>query len=185
MFEELKTEPENGKNRLEPVSMYSIMAKLFASVAKEVVDRFGEEGRQAVMEGVRQFGEARGREIAGRAALVGEPNGIENYLPNYDMGRSTLFEYATEMHPTVIEQNFTRCAFADQWIADGMEEYGILYCHMIDPAIARGFNPHFEVVHDKYLLKNDGSCHFLFKMNKSNDENQHIGGNACDSSEER
>jgi hypothetical protein len=152
------------KERPEPASMYSIMAKLFACVAKEVVDRFGEEGKVAVMEGVRIFGEARGRDIAKRAALVGEPNGIENYLPNYDMGRSALFEYTTEMHPTVIEQNFTKCAFADQWREDGMQEYGILYCKMIDPAIARGFNPKFDVVHDKYLLKDEGSCHFLFNL---------------------
>ncbi|WP_019121840.1 L-2-amino-thiazoline-4-carboxylic acid hydrolase [Brevibacillus massiliensis] len=164
MTEEKDTKQQEEKERLEPVSMYSIMAKLFACVAKEVVDRFGEAGKEAVMEGVRVFGEERGREIAKRAAMVGEPNGIENYLPNYDMGRSTLFEYTTEMHPNVIEQNFTKCAFADQWRKDGMEEYGILYCKMIDPAIARGFNPNFEVVHDKYLLKNDGACHFLFQM---------------------
>ncbi|MFM1655635.1 L-2-amino-thiazoline-4-carboxylic acid hydrolase [Brevibacillus sp. B_LB10_24] len=170
MSEEKDTNQQEEKERLEPASMYSIMAKLFACVAKEVVDRFGEEGKAAVMEGVRVFGEERGREIAKRAAMVGEPNGIENYLPNYDMGRSTLFEYTTEMHPAVIEQNFTKCAFADQWRKDGMEEYGILYCKMIDPAIARGFNPNFEVVHDKYLLKNDGACHFLFQMKEDKEK---------------
>ena len=44
-----------------------------------------------------------------------------------------------------------------------MEEYGILYCHMIDPSIAKGFNPSFEVVHDQYVLK-EGVCHFRFQM---------------------
>lgn len=44
-----------------------------------------------------------------------------------------------------------------------MEEYGILYCQMIDPAIAKGYNPNFEVEHDKYLLK-EGHCHFRFQM---------------------
>lgn len=153
----------NHDESLEPVSPYTIMAKLFAHLSKAVVDRFGEEGKDAVREGVRAFGEERGRDIARRAAAVGQKNDIENYLPNYDMGRSDLFEYETEYHPLEIEQNFTRCAFGDQWKADGMEEYGILYCQMIDPAIAKGYNENFEVVHDKYLVK-DGHCHFRFQM---------------------
>mgnify|MGYP001178176674 FL=1 len=160
----------NEDESLQPVSPYTIMAKLFAHVAKAVVDRFGEEGKEAVREGVRAFGEERGREIARRAAMAGKPNSIENYLPYYDMGRSDLFEYVTRYHPMEIEQNFTRCAFGDQWKADGMEEYGILYCQMIDPAIAKGYNSNFEVVHDQYLLK-EGNCHFRFIM-KENKENQ-------------
>ncbi|CAM4494829.1 L-2-amino-thiazoline-4-carboxylic acid hydrolase [Paenibacillus phoenicis] len=155
---------------LEPVDPYTIMAKLFAHLSKAVVDRFGEEGKDAIREGVRTFGEERGRDIARRAAAAGQPNDIHSYLPNYDMGRSDLFEYVTEYHPLEIEQNFTRCAFGDQWKKDGMEEYGILYCQMIDPAIARGYNPNFEVEHDKYLLK-DGHCHFRFKMNEADNEN--------------
>jgi hypothetical protein len=156
------------KEGLEPLTMYAIMAKMFAHISKAVVDRFGEEGREAVMEGVRTFGEERGRDIARRAAAVGEPNGIDNYLPNYDMGRSELFEYETLFHPKEIEQTFTKCAFAEQWKKDGMAEYGILYCHMIDPSIARGFNPNFEVVHDQYILR-EGVCHFRFQMKDEKD----------------
>lgn len=159
----------NHDESLEPVSPYTIMAKLFAHLSKAVVDRFGEEGKDAIREGVRTFGEERGRDIARRAAAAGQPNDIHSYLPNYDMGRSDLFEYETEYHPVEIEQNFTRCAFGDQWKKDGMEEYGILYCQMIDPAIAKGYNPNFEVVHDKYLLK-DGHCHFRFQMKSSEKE---------------
>jgi hypothetical protein len=159
----------DSKQRLEPVSTHAIMAKLFAHVAKAVVDRFGEEGREAVKEGVRLFGEERGRDIARRASLVGEPNGIENYLPNYDLGRSDLFEFETLMHPKEIEQNFTKCAFAEQWKKDGMEDIGIMYCEMIDPAIAKGFNPNFEVIHDKYILK-EGTCHFRFQMKDNKEE---------------
>ncbi|WP_219837162.1 L-2-amino-thiazoline-4-carboxylic acid hydrolase [Paenibacillus sp. R14(2021)] len=153
----------NEDESLEPVSPYTIMAKLFAHVSKAVVDRFGEAGKDAVREGVRTFGEERGRDIARRAGVSGKPNDIENYLLHYDMGRSDLFEYETKYHPLEIEQNFTKCAFGDQWKKDGMQEYGILYCQMIDPAIAKGYNPNFEVVHDEYLLK-EGNCHFRFQM---------------------
>ncbi|GIQ62002.1 hypothetical protein PACILC2_05700 [Paenibacillus cisolokensis] len=168
----------NHDESLEPVDPYTIMAKLFAHLSKSVVDRFGEAGKEAIREGVRAFGEERGRDIARRAAAAGQPNDIRSYLPNYDMGRSDLFEYVTEYHPQEIEQSFTRCAFGDQWKKDGMEEYGILYCQMIDPAIARGYNADFEVEHDKYLLK-DGYCHFRFKMKGSGN------GNGADAEKKR
>jgi hypothetical protein len=168
----------NHDESLDPVDPYTIMAKLFAHLSKAVVDRFGEAGKEAIREGVRAFGEERGRDIARRAAAAGQPNDIRSYLPNYDMGRSDLFEYVTEYHPLEIEQSFTRCAFGDQWKKDGMEEYGILYCQMIDPAIARGYNADFEVEHDKYLLK-DGYCHFRFKMKGSGN------GNGADAEKKR
>ncbi|MCG7335005.1 L-2-amino-thiazoline-4-carboxylic acid hydrolase [Sporosarcina sp. ACRSM] len=153
----------------EPWTMFAIMAKLFAQIAKAIVERYGkEEGEKAMMDSVGAFGEERGRDIARRAAAVGKPNTMDHYLSNYDMGRSDLFEYETLFHPTEIEQTFTKCAFAEQWKKDGMEDFGILYCHMIDPSIAKGFNPNFEVIHDQYVLK-EGVCHFRFQM-KEEDE---------------
>ncbi|MFS0575992.1 L-2-amino-thiazoline-4-carboxylic acid hydrolase [Sporosarcina sp. 179-K 3D1 HS] len=155
----------------EPYTMFAIMAKLFAHIAKAMVETFGkEEGERVMMDSVGAFGEERGRDIARRAAAVGKPNTMENYLSNYDMGRSELFEYETTFHPTEIEQSFTKCAFAEQWKKDGMEDYGILYCHMIDPSIAKGYNPNFEVVHDQYVLR-EGTCHFRFQM-KDGDQSE-------------
>jgi hypothetical protein len=148
----------------EPYTMFAIMAKLFAHIAKVMVETYGkEQGERVMMDSVGAFGEERGRDIARRAAAVGKPNTMENYLSNYDMGRSELFEYETHFHPKEIEQSFTKCAFAEQWKKDGMEDYGILYCHMIDPSIAKGYNPNFEVVHDQYVLR-EGTCHFRFQM---------------------
>lgn len=164
--------PKNHQtgNNYEGLTIFALMAKLFAQISKAVVDRFGEKGKDVVREGVRTFGEERGRGIAQRARTNGLDNSIENYLTNYDMGRSDLFTYTDEYRTNEIEQNFTVCPFGNQWAEDGMHEYGILYCQMIDPAVARGYNPKFEVEHDKYVLK-EGNCHFIFKMGeeKEND----------------
>jgi hypothetical protein len=151
-------------------TIYALMAKLFAQVSKFFVDKYGEPGKDAIREGVRTFGEARGHGIAERAKYMGEPNTIENYLSNYDMGRSDLFEYESIFEPENIEQTFTKCPFGQQWADDDMHEYGILYCQMIDPAVAKGYNPAFEVEHDKYVLK-DGFCHFNFKLPKNQETN--------------
>ena len=159
-----------AEKKYEDLTIYALMAKLFAQISKAVIDRFGDKGKDAIREGVRTFGEERGLGIAQRARVNGEKNTRENYLTNYDMGRSELFTYTTEYKEGEIEQNFTVCPFGQQWADDNMHEYGILYCEMIDPAVARGYNPEFKVEHDKYVLK-DGHCHFRFKLedNKYND----------------
>lgn len=144
-------------------TIYALMAKLFAATAKPFVDTYGDAGRDAVREGVRTFGETRGAGIADRAAQKGFPNSTEHYLSSYDMERSELFEVDTAFHKSEIEQTFTKCPFGQQWADDESGEYGILYCQMIDPAIARGYNEDFEVVHDEYVLK-EGVCHFRFQL---------------------
>lgn len=149
----------------EYVSMYVMFAKLFAYMSKEIIDRFGEEGEEAIKKAVQLFGEERGRDIARRAFAKGAKNDVENYLASYDMGRSDHFEYEDTYGEDQVEQVFTRCIFADQWTKDGMEKYGALYCEIIDAAIAKGYNENFECIHDKHFFK-DGICHFCFKMNK-------------------
>ncbi|TSB48625.1 hypothetical protein FN960_02460 [Alkalicoccobacillus porphyridii] len=149
----------------EQGTIYAWMAQLFAEVTKQVVDQYGDSGKDAVREAVRRFGEERGEGIAHRAAHLGFPNTIQHYLSNYDMGRSELFEFENVLTENNIEQTFTKCPFGEQWVEDGMGEYGILYCEMIDPAVAKGFNSDFEVEHDQYVI-HEGVCHFHFSMNK-------------------
>ena len=153
-----ESETENG-------TIYAWMAQLFAEVTKQVVDQYGDRGKEAVREAVRKFGEERGEGIAHRAAHLGFQNTIDHYLSNYDMGRSELFEFENVFTENNIEQTFTKCPFGEQWVEDGMGEYGILYCEMIDPSVAKGFNSDFEVTHDQYVI-HEGVCHFHFSMNK-------------------
>lgn len=148
------------------VSIYTIMAQLFATIAKEVTDRFGEEGEQAIRQAVRTFGESRGHNIALNVEKAHKEKNESNYLPYYDMERSELFKYENSYSPGTLEQYFSECIFAKAWSEMGMEKYGLLYCEEIDPAIARGYNPKFKCHHDKYFLKGDACCHFVFKVEK-------------------
>lgn len=148
---------------LEPVDMYVLFARLFADITREVEKAFGDAGIQAVREGVRIFGEKRGKDIARRAKLLGHENDAEHYLSSYDMGRSDFFSSDNIIKEKSVEQVFTQCVFAKTWQEDGDERYGIHYCEMIDPAIAHGYNPCFACNHDKHFFK-DGQCHFLFEM---------------------
>lgn len=147
---------------LEEVNMYVLFARMFAEITKEVEARFGEEGIEAVREGVRQFGLKRGQNIAARVKSMGHEVSPEHYLSCYDMGRSDFFTSEDRVTEDEVEQLFTQCVFADTWTKDGTEQYGIHYCQMIDPAIAEGFDPDFKCRHDKHFFS-DGVCHFCFR----------------------
>lgn len=154
---------EDKKLELAPVNMYILFARMFAHITREVEAACGEQGVAAVREGVRKFGEERGRDIAHRAAAMGHENDAAHYLSCYDMGRSDHFTSEDIVGETCVEQNFTDCVFAKTFTDDGTQQWGIHYCQMIDPAIARGYNEQFECVHDKHFFK-DGCCHFKFCM---------------------
>lgn len=149
----------------EPVSWSTLFCRLFAHIAKEVIDKFGEEGEKAIKDGVWAFGEERGRNIAGRARANGCETDAYSYLPNYDMGRSDAFAAENTYGDNQVEQLFSKCGFADQWVKDGMERYGKLYCDVIDQAIVKGYCEDMECIQDRRVFE-DGVCSFCFRMKK-------------------
>jgi hypothetical protein len=144
------------------VSIYEIMAHLFAVIAQEVEGKFGVEGEATIRTAVHKFGQERGERIAAAAAADGKANTADNYLPYYDMERSELFTSESSGDALELHQNFSQCVFADTWSKLNLQKYGLLYCEEIDPAIASAFNPDLKCVHDKYLLKGDNCCNFKF-----------------------
>ena len=145
----MEKEYQQTELELEETNMYILFARMFACIAREVGEKFGDEGIRAVREGVRQFGEARGRNIADRASAMGHEADL-----------------VTESE---IEQDFDRCVFAETWMNDHTEEYGIHYCELIDPSIARGYNKQMECCHDEHFF-DKGRCHFIFRMKDGEQE---------------
>ena len=152
-----------GEEKYADLTPFARFSKMFAQIAKQVVDNDEEKGEDVIRSAVEQFGLKRGEGIRQRARTNGLDNTSDNYLKNYDMARSELFEVDTTHKENEIEQTFTYCPLGQQWADDDMAKYGILYCQMIDPSLAKGYNENFEVVHDEYVLK-EGQCHFEFKM---------------------
>lgn len=152
-----------GELDLEPVSMYQLFARMFVHLARTTCERFGEEGEAAVREAVKSFGEERGRDIRRRAAANGHPNTPEHYLRSYDMGRSGEFESEAAYGENQVEQLFTGCVFAREFQAMGAEQYGLMYCQEIDPAIAHGYNENMDCIHDRHMFK-DKQCTFCFRL---------------------
>ncbi|MCI8443092.1 MAG: L-2-amino-thiazoline-4-carboxylic acid hydrolase [Provencibacterium sp.] len=150
---------------MEEVNMYVLFARMFAHIAREVELACGERGIEAVRAGARSFGEERGRHIAARALAKGHAPDAGHYLSCYDMGRSGYFHSSDKVSADSVEQDFDKCIFAETWIRDGCQRWGIHYCEMIDPAIAQGYHKDFTCIHDKHFFE-DGRCHFQFIMEK-------------------
>lgn len=163
MSTEQKVSMKDNESK-DPVSWATLFCRLFAHMSKAIIDEIGEEaGERVIHQAVWNFGVERGQNIAERAKAAGGTNNIAGYLPNYDMGRGDDFTADNQYGENEVSQLFTQCGFAEQWLADGTERYGKLYCDMIDPAIVAGYNENMECIHDRRIYE-DGVCAFCFRM---------------------
>jgi len=133
-----------------------LMAELYYHMAREMVDRLGEEaGREAILAAVRSFGQARVAAMRQEAQLRGLPlTGLATYQAVRDMpADGWKMEQAAGME-------VSRCPMADAWAQYGEkgQELGYLYCQ-IDQVLYGAFG----VTMDRplCLTKGDACCRFL------------------------
>ncbi len=122
------------------LSSASHHAMLFVYVAKEIIDGFGERGRDVIVRAVRRYGRQRGRRMAMRARIDQNPcNALY-----YDMyGEWECFPGQVECTPGIGGEGFSlhynRCPWYTEWRHFDMMEYGRYYCDYVDAAIMEGF----------------------------------------------
>lgn len=137
-------------------------AMLFALLAKETIDAFGEAGKRTITTGVNRYGEQRGHRMALRTLADGNPLDVENYLV---YGEWEAFPGQMDLRfpayfPQVSMQNY-RCPWHTEWSKRGLEEYGRYYCRDVDSALARGYNGmELKLVANRML--GDDCCDFIF-----------------------
>lgn len=138
----------------EPVErMAKLMAELYYFMAKEMVDKMGEEqGKAAIRSAIRKFGEARVASMHEEAAERGLDINITTYLEVRDMP-GTSWE-KNPKNPTDI----IYCPMQDMWAELGDQELGAIYCE-IDDILYNGFNASL----DRPLCKTSGDecCRFI------------------------
>ena len=131
----------------------SIQAKLFAIVAREVIERWGDEGRDAIVEAVKRFGVERGRRMAERAASEGRQPDFASFLVFSDLDTSH-HQMAPDIAEGEVRVIISYCPFAAACREWGPEEYGKPFCRDIDAAITRGYNPgRYETVCERNLTE--------------------------------
>lgn len=142
-------------------------AALFAWIAQETITRFGEDGKQAILEGVRRYGEERGKRMAARARENGHPQDFSGYLLYGEINfAETTSESQIVQRTPHVEVRATGCDWNDAWVKHGVLEFGRLYCQEIDQAIVRGFNPESRIEVSSTLSDGDDHCRFIFRDGK-------------------
>jgi hypothetical protein len=153
---------EKGKEYIDaPLAM---QAKIFATLAREVIERFGDDGREAVITAVKGFGEERGRRMAERAGSEGRENDFAGYLVFSDLDTS-YHQMVPAIGEGELQVTISYCPFAAACREWGLEEYGKYFCRNIDAAIMRGYNPErYETVCERNLTEGADTCVIIYKF---------------------
>lgn len=148
-------------------------AMLFAFLTKETLDKCGEKAADVLLDGVKRYGEQRGRRMAMRALADGYPLTVASYM--------AYGEWAAEpgdmdlrfpaYSPEVNMQNY-KCPWYDEWAKRGLLAYGYYYCSVVDAAIARGFRPDLLLDILEMRVKGDDCCNFYFRQSQISEEEQ-------------
>jgi len=172
---------------MEPIlSSATHHAVLFALLARQIIETFGEPGKTAVLAGVNRYGEQRGRRMALRTLADGDELSAENYLAYGEWlsapGENDLRFPAYEPE---IRMESHRCPWYSAWEARGLLDYGSYYCRDVDAALARGYNGMtLRLLANRTL--GDPCCSFLFqdsavpahRMDAFADKKQRLGSRA-------
>jgi hypothetical protein len=142
-------------------------ALLFGWLAQETVQRYGDNGRAVIREGVRRYGEERGRRMAERARSIGRPLDLISYLVFGEIDTSGNTWKIARKQP-FLEVHALKCAWHEVWQQNDMLDVGGLYCLEVDDAIMHGFNPDFEFEVDATLSNDAPFCRFLYYGGKIN-----------------
>lgn len=147
----------------DPVVRFAkLFAELYYFLAKEMMERLGEqEGREAILSAVVQFGRARVGAIQHEAVARGmDPTAPETYAELRDMPR-TGWESSPD---DPMERTF--CPMEHVWGLYGARgrELGYLYCQ-IDHVLYQGFGMDLE--RPLCRAKGDAVCRFILSPSES------------------
>lgn len=142
----------------------AMLGRLFSIIAREVIERFGEEGEEVMIEAVKRFGEERGRGIARTVKSEGRETTFASFLVCSDLDTS-YHHMVPHIMGDEVRVEITYCPFAEACGEWGMEEFGKLFCRHIDAAIMRGYNPErYETVCERNLVEGADTCVIVYRF---------------------
>lgn len=130
---------------------------VFYHIAKEVVDRFGEAGKEAIERAMTNCGEERGRSIRERVLSLGLEPTLPNMQKYYDLPTSTVVKSKREITPDKIISTIYYCPLAEVWMKKGRPDLGVLWCS-VDPAVRRGYDPKVKFKTEKNMMQDSETC---------------------------
>ncbi len=138
-------------------------ALLFAWLAQEAERVLGPIPTNDLLRcAVQRYGHERGRRMAQRAEALGLPLDWTVYQA---LGEWSAPEYPHEamtlQHTPQWQRIVTVCPWNDAWRAEGLQQYGRLYCRDIDRALVQGFSVEMEYSVSRTLPAGQPCCEFV------------------------
>ncbi len=133
-------------------------ADLYLFVADRVVQELGQAGEEAIRNGLREFGLARGRAIRAAVEAAGQELNLENFQKYYDLPFVRAWRSEGRDAPESRESVINYCPFAEQWKKRSGARIGQMYCEEVDPALREGYSSTLRFTASQFLLRDGGPC---------------------------
>jgi L-2-amino-thiazoline-4-carboxylic acid hydrolase-like protein len=158
------------KNELEGkyyTSHISMLAQLFGTMAKVVMEKLGEdEGTPILEEAVKAFGKKRGKNIAEKVTELGLPLSFKNFLVYTDLDTANSHDMVPKIEDGKLIVEISRCDFSDAAKKWGVEKYAAYYCRHIDVAILEGYNPDLKIEVPENITSGGKMCILKYTVKK-------------------
>ena len=146
---------------------FAMFSQLFCTMAEEIINTFGEKGKEAIENAVKKYGEERGGRIANVVKSLGKELSLKNYFIYSDLDGGETTKYKVKIVDGNVEITIKECVFCSGCKEWDKIDYGIIYCEYIDESLLRGYNPALKFEHDSLLTKGEKRCIQRYKA-KSN-----------------
>ena len=138
---------------------------IFWHVSRTTVDQLGDQGMEAVREGIRRYGAYRGQRLREEHQRNGIELNVENLMNHYDLGTQySLNRERFVMNEKELVSEVYECPHFEVWKALGNMDVAVAYCEAFHPAMWCTYNPKMKLSMPKILTKGDNCCRFELKL---------------------
>ncbi|NLZ51972.1 MAG: L-2-amino-thiazoline-4-carboxylic acid hydrolase [Thermoanaerobacteraceae bacterium] len=139
-------------------------ALLFGWIAKEVIIRCGDEGKEALKLGVIKYGKQRGRRMAERVKADGFELSVPNYMAYGEwQAKQGDMDLRFAIQDKDLNMQAHKCPWYQEWKDNNLLEYAYIYCQYVDEAIVKGYNPNLKLDVPENRAEGAQFCDFWFR----------------------
>ena len=140
---------------------------MYYTFAKEMVDSFGEKGKEALIRAVKNYGKARGERLRKRHEEQGLPINLRSLFEHYDLpGHPGTEKTRTQFTDDKLVSYTYKCPYEQIWRAKNGADLGLVYCQYFHHAFWQTYRPDIDVQIPEILTKDDPHCLFLVTQPK-------------------
>lgn len=153
--------PINEPSSEALIRMEEMYAKMYYFLAHEIIDRFQDEGRDAIRAAIRKYGHHRGTLNRERHQKQGIPINLVSLFTKTRFPSQSRFKTVEhELTPERWQAEVFECPLYQIWKELGGLEEGSIYCEEVHEIMWQGYEPRVTLSMPKILTHQDDRCVF-------------------------